>query len=371
MNETHEIISRQRAAVAADGWEASIAISPENVAYTAGFTVPSQPVIRHRHAMCVVTPASGEAMITVDMEFSTAKRYGRIPDVRRWREFADKPMELLASTLRELGITRGRVGIEMHYLPAADYLLLTSLMPEIEWVDNDRWFARLRMIKTREEISLISQVGRMADETHQAAYRQVREGMTERDLGRVLVSELYGRGVDGVRILVVASGDRSGLPNAGPTDRVLRRGDLIRVDVIAHRGSYYSDVARTAVVAEPTPQQRDVWQKIMDTHRTILDMIRPGVRTSTLYAAFKRKFEQFGFPVSSFVGHGLGLHLHEEPLVGFVGDTELEENMVLCIEPFIFADGYGYQVEDELVVTRTGYTLFTDAVDTSELLRTE
>ncbi|MDR7419273.1 MAG: Xaa-Pro peptidase family protein [Armatimonadota bacterium] len=370
MGEIHEIIARQRRAVEAEGWEASVAISPENVAYTAGFTVPSQPVIRHRHAMCVVTPASGEAMVTVDMEFSTARRYSRIPDVRRWKEFTDKPMDLLASTLRELGVRRGRVGIEMHYLPAADYLHLAALMPEVEWVDNDRWFARLRMVKTRDEIDRLRQVGRIADEAHRVAYRQVREGMTERDLGRVLVSELYARGVDGVRILVVASGDRSGLPNAGPTDRVLRRHDLIRVDLIAHRGSYYSDVARTAVVAEPTPQQRDVWQRITDTHRTLLEMIRPGVRTSALYAAFKRKFEHYGFPVSSFVGHGLGLHLHEEPLIGFVGDTELEEDMVLCIEPFIFAAGYGYQVEDEVAVTKTGYALFTDAVGTAELLTT-
>jgi Xaa-Pro aminopeptidase len=370
MREPHEIIARQRAAVAAEGWEASVAISPENVAYTAGFTVPSQPIIRHRHAMCVVTPASGEAMLTVDMEFSTAQRYSRIPDVRRWKEFTDRPMALLASTLREMGVTRGRVGIEMHYLPAADYLYLASLMPQIEWIDNDRWFARLRMVKTQEEIDRLKHVARIADETHQAAYRQVREGMTERDLGRVLVNELYARGVDGVRILVVASGDRSGLPNAGPTDRVLRRHDLIRVDLIAHRGSYYSDVARTAVVGGPTVQQHDVWAKIMDTHRTVLDMIRPGVPTSALYAAFKRKFEQHEFPVSSFVGHGLGLHLHEEPLIGFVGDTELEERMVLCIEPFIFADGYGYQVEDELVVTKTGYELLTDAVDTSMLLTT-
>jgi len=369
MGELHEILRRQREAVVREDWQASIAISPENVAYTAGFMVPSHPVIRHRHAMCIVT-GRNEAMITVDMEFSTARRLSRIADVRKWKEFSDRPMAVLASTLAELGVRRGRVGIELRYLPAADYMHLTSLLPDIEWVDNEAWFAHLRMIKTAEEIALLREVGRLADEVHAVAYQQVHAGMTERDLGRVLVSELYARGVDGVRILVVASGDRSGLPNAGPTDRVLQRSDLIRVDLIAHRRNYYSDVARTAVVAEPTARQRDVWQKIVETHQALLGMIRPGVRTSALYADFIRRFESHGFPVSSFVGHGLGLHLHEEPLIGFVGDTPLEERMVLCVEPFIFADGYGYQLEDELVVTKDGYELFTNAVDTTRLLTT-
>ncbi len=264
------------------------------------------------------------------------------------------------------------------YTPGADaravyedlyrhYVELARLLPDVEWVDNDAWFARLRMVKTAEEIAALREVGRLADQVHAASYRQVRAGMTERDLGRVIVGELYARGV---RILVVASGERSGLPNAGPTDRVLARGDLIRVDIIAHRRNYYSDVARTAVVGEPTPRQREVWARIVETHRALLAMVRPGVRTSALYAEFGRRFREAGFPVSSFVGHGLGLHLHEEPLIGFVGDTVLEPGMVLCIEPFIFADGYGYQLEDELLVTADGYELFTDAVDTSRLLAT-
>ncbi|HXF82854.1 MAG TPA: Xaa-Pro peptidase family protein [bacterium] len=369
MAQGHEIIRRQREALQREQWRASIAVSPENVAYTAGFMVPSQPVIRHRHACCIVTPER-EAMLTVDMEFSTARRLSRITDVRKWKEFAEHPMAVLASTLAELGIRRGRVGIELRYLPAADFAELTRLLPEVEWVDNDAWFAHLRMVKTAEEIAALREVGRLADEVHAVAYRQVRAGMTERDLGRVLVGELYARGVDGVRILVVASGERSGLPNAGPTDRVLARGDLIRVDIIAHRRSYYSDVARTAVVGEPTPRQREVWARIVETHRALLAMVRPGVRTSALYAEFVRRFQQAGFPVSSFVGHGLGLHLHEEPLIGFVGDTVLEPGMVLCVEPFIFADGYGYQLEDELLVTADGYELFTDAVDTGQLLTT-
>lgn len=369
MAEVHEIIRRQRDALRREDWHASIAVSPENVAYTAGFMVPSQPVIRHRHALCIVTP-SREAMITVDMEFSTASRLSRIADIRKWKEFADRPMAVLASTLTELGINRGRVGIELRYLPAADYAELVTLLPAVEWVDNDGWFAHLRMVKTPEEIALLREVGRLADEVHAAAYRQVRAGMTERDLGRVLMGELYARGVDGVRILIVASGERSGLPNAGPTDRVLTPHDLIRVDIIAHRRSYYSDVARTAVVGEPTARQREVWKRIVETHQALLSMIRPGVRTSALYAEFARRFREAGFPVSSFVGHGLGLHLHEEPLIGFVGDTTLEEGMVLCVEPFIFADGYGYQLEDELLVTGGGYDLFTDAVDTNRLLTT-
>jgi Xaa-Pro aminopeptidase len=97
-------------------------------------------------------------------------------------------------------------------------------------------------------------------------------------------------------------------------------------------------------------------------------MIRPGAKTNEIYQAYLDFFEKHGLQPTNFVGHGLGITLHEEPYISRYHDTELREGMVLAIEPMQFLPGEGYQVEDELVVTENGYKLITDYRDPSELI---
>jgi len=81
-------------------------------------------------------------------------------------------------------------------------------------------------------------------------------------------------------------------------------------------------------------------------------------------------FNKFGFPVSDFVGHGIGLSVHEKPIIGRCRDEILKEGMVLCIEPFIFTKHYGYQLEDQVLVTKNGYELLSNCNDAKKLLTT-
>jgi Xaa-Pro aminopeptidase len=115
-----EIVAKQVKAMQAAGLDAMISCSPENFAYLTGFVVPSQPLIRHRHAMVIVTADGKTAIFGVDMEATTIKR--REPDTpsRIWAEFTDSAMAVLASQLKDLGLASARIGIEMDYLPAGD-----------------------------------------------------------------------------------------------------------------------------------------------------------------------------------------------------------------------------------------------------------
>src|SRR3990170_995226 len=108
-----EIIARQVDAMKANALDAIISCSPENFAYAAGFVVPTQPLIRHRHAMVIVTANGKVEIFGVDMEASTIKK--REPDVpaRIWAEFSDDPMLVLADQLSSCGLARARIGIEM------------------------------------------------------------------------------------------------------------------------------------------------------------------------------------------------------------------------------------------------------------------
>src|SRR6266568_8771269 len=113
-----EIIARLRKRMTADGLDAIIAVSPENVTYVTGFVVPSQSLMRWRHAICVVTADGRICMVAIDMEATTVRAHAGIDDLRIYREFTDDPMGKFAEVLKDLDLDRARVGIELEFLPA-------------------------------------------------------------------------------------------------------------------------------------------------------------------------------------------------------------------------------------------------------------
>src|SRR5690349_8140810 len=129
-----DIIARQVSALAAAGLDALISCSPENFAYATGFVVPSQPLIRHRHAMVVATGDGRCGILGVDMEATTIRR--REPDIPTaiWAEFTDDCMQVLARMLTEMGLARSKIGIEMDYLPAGDMARLQKALPGASFV---------------------------------------------------------------------------------------------------------------------------------------------------------------------------------------------------------------------------------------------
>src|SRR6516162_1916660 len=178
-----EVIARQAATLKQIGLDAIVSISPENFAYVTGFLSPTQPLMRWRHAMALVTADGAVALIVVDMEASTIRAKSP-PEMRIavWHEFKFDAMSVLAALLREHGLGQARVGIEMDYLPAGDMAALSHLLPQARFTAAQAVLARLREIKTAEEIGILRRLSRIADKAITDAYRSVRAGSSEMDL---------------------------------------------------------------------------------------------------------------------------------------------------------------------------------------------
>ena len=158
-----DIITKQKITMANAGLDAMVAVSPENVAYVTGFVVPSQPLMRWRHALCAVNVNGQSGMVAVDMEETTVRE--RLPnsDIRIWGEFTDKPMSTLKTLLIDLGVEKGCIGIELGYLPAGDYDELKCLLPQATFVAADELFEQMRQIKTTDEIDLLRRLAQISD----------------------------------------------------------------------------------------------------------------------------------------------------------------------------------------------------------------
>ena len=368
------ILAKQKSAMVDEGLDALVATAPESVIYTAGFVIPSLRIqgLRRRLAMAVVTPNANDALIVVDMESSTARRRSHwFSDIRTYREFDEEASDVLVQTLQEFGLERGQIGIELDHIPAMDYEVIRRQLPEATFVDASDLFLELRSVKTEAEIDRLRRAGRAADRAHWQVQEHARAGMTEREVANMITETLYAHGVEDIGVLVVASGERSLLPNVAASDRVLQPGDIMRIDILGHIGAYCSDVARTYVVGEPAAAQAAMWQKMVDSLNLLKENIRPGVTSGQLYQMFADKFRSVNLEPYKFVGHGLGLSVHEHPWIGKESrfDRPLESGMVLCVEPFNFTSEEGYQLEDEVIVTDDGFELITDQVDTSRLLQ--
>jgi Xaa-Pro aminopeptidase len=371
-----EIIDRQVASMKASGLDAMISCSPENFAYLTGFVVPSQPLIRHRHAMAIVTADGRTALFGVDMEATTIRRREPETPTRIWAEFTDSAMLVLAGQLRELGLGSARIGIEMDYLPAGDYARLANAMPQARFEGNEALLARMRQIKTQEEIALLRRLSRIADQSITDALAAVEAGDSEMDIAAHMTRSIYTLGAEHFKLMIVATGERSQLPNVGPSERRLQRQDVCRVEIFSVISGYQAGVCRTAVVQDAPPHADEIWKNLVECKYLLMDMIKPGASCRAIYEAFLAKLAELNLPPISFVGHGIGLHLHEDPYIGTTpeigksGDARLEAGMVLGVEPLCYQTGYGYgmQNKDMMLVTDTGCELLSDYADTDRLI---
>jgi Xaa-Pro dipeptidase len=355
-----EVLGKVMPALAGEGFGAAVAMSPENTAYLGGFLVPSMRIIRGRLVMCVVTP-SDTCQVVADMEESYTRASTALARVRAYNEFTETPMRALADELRQMGLAGGRVGLEMDFIPAEAFQELVALLPATKFVDAGPFFLKMRAVKTPAEIEILRTLGRAAAGAHAVIAAGAHAGQTEKDISLMLIDYLLRHGADDIRQLVIGAGDRSTYANPYATERRLEKGDVMRVDIYGQLRNYLSDCARTYVVGEATLARRETWQRMLEVRRACLAMIKPGARTADIYRLFHDKFTAWGYRPINFLGHGLGLTLHEDPYIGRYGDWVLEAGQVLCVEPYVVfpAEKCGFQVEDEVLVTAQGYELLT------------
>jgi Xaa-Pro dipeptidase len=365
-----DVIDRQVAAMKRAGLDAVLSSSPENFAYVTGFLSPTQPLMRWRHAMALVTADGATALLAVDMEASTIRARAPGIEVAVWREFSFDAMAVLADLITKHKLARGRVGVELDYLPAGDFAALEELLPGAGFEPAQALLARLRQIKTPGEIDILRRLSRIADKAITDAFAAVRAGMTEMDLAAALTRGVYEGGAEYFKLMIVATGERSVFPNVGPTERVLKREDICRVEIFPMIAGYHAGVCRTAMVQAPPREAERIWANLVACKYMLLDAIKPGASARAIYDLYLKKVGELGLPPISFIGHGIGLHLHEDPYLGPTDDQPLEPGMVLGIEPLIYETGFGYgmQNKDMVLVTESGSALLSDYADTDKLL---
>jgi Xaa-Pro dipeptidase len=226
-----------------------------------------------------------------------------------------------------------------------------------------------REIKNIDEIVLLNQAAAMVDGVYHMIWEALKPGVREADIVALANKMLYELGSDDVEAINAISGERCNPHPHNFTDRIIRPGDQAFFDILQSFNGYRTCYYRTFNVGRATPAQHDAYTQCREWLDKAIELIRPGVGTDQVAGVWPSA-PDFGFPdeLSAFglqFGHGLGLALHERPIISRVVSLdhpmEIKTGMVFALETYCPAkDGYSAaRIEEEVVVTDKGCQVIT------------
>ncbi len=353
-------IERLRRLMESRGLDAIVVSSYQNVSYFAGSTITTQVSLPDRLGFLITRRDGAATLLFCSIEISQLKTQTDIEDVREYVEFAQNPTEELARILRELGLTGASIGIDARRLPAASMTILQRDLPAAEFVPIDDELELAQAVKDPDEIEKLEEAAKSSLAAIEDTIKSLPKGTTERDVSSAIYLKLMQSGGKPL-FMVFASGERTLQAHPESTDTPMPRGTLWRIDYGARfDGGINSDLARTGVVGRPSPEQEATLKALRATQEAGFRAIEPGRPAKEVFFAVRDEFKRQGLPFTMpHVGHGMGIGLHEYPMLEPGDDTPLEVGMVLNVEPMALIRREGYHTEDLAAVTENGRRLLT------------
>jgi len=263
-----------------------------------------------------------------------------------------------------------RIGFENTYLTVREYEQLSSNngdtdAPAVEWVSTDGLLGKLTVLKDDGEIDRIRKAAAITDTVFEELLDLLAPGVRERDVAAEIEYRMRRHGADGTSFpSIVAAGEHGSLPHATPSDREISRGEMVTIDMGAELDGYNSDMTRTVSVGEPSGRMRRIYGIVYDAQMRAVEAVRPGISCVELDGIARSVIDNYGHAehFGHGLGHGVGIRVHDAPSVSPRGTQDLEEGMVITIEPGIYVPGLGgVRIEDLVVVRHDGAEILSNS----------
>ncbi|HXF57782.1 MAG TPA: aminopeptidase P family protein [Actinomycetota bacterium] len=324
------------------GVEAFLVTRLPNVRYLTGFT--------GSNGQLLLTPDGG-VFLTDGRYTEQARR--EVPDLRRG-VYSGEFARAFATACTDLGVRR--VAFEAAGLTYKAYTDLAAtgveLVPTVQEVERLRW------VKDPDELALVEAAQDLTDRAFEEVLGRLAEGVTERELALELDCTMRRLGAQDVAFdTIVAFGESAAEPHHRPSDRPLRRGDVVKLDFGCVFEGYHSDMTRTVALGEPHPTLREVYEVVRQAQRAGVEAVRAGATGGEVDRAAREVIREAGYGdrFSHSLGHGVGLEIHEGPTLRHEGSDVLPEGAVVTVEPGVYLEGLGgVRIEDMVVVTGDG-----------------
>jgi len=270
--------------------------------------------------------------------------------------------DILGPVLRNHGLAEARIGLDESNTVFTK--ALAGHFPKLAVEDGDTPMQQARKIKLPGEIVLLEEATALADAVTATATAAVADGVRECEVAAEAMRTLFRLGGEYAHVMTpfVASGEHMAPPHRICSDKLIRHGDIVFIDIGAAWGGYFGDVARTTICGKPSEEQKKIYTAVYEGLKAGIDEMRPGRTNKDAADALIRTADKYGLGgrfLSLFIGHGVGIGANEPP---YIGETlpgaptyEFQPGMVFAVEPLIWVEGVrgggGVRLEEMVLVT--------------------
>ena len=368
-----ERLGALQARLAGDRLDALLVTQPANVFYLTGFRGTAGVVVLTPDGVCLITDSRYATVARALVDASVG------PALLTFVQVESSYEETIGAVLADSGASR--VGIETAHMTVARYDWLERALhgSGVTLCRTTGLVESLRQVKDADELATMRDAGRRISRVMTEMRASLRAGQREREVAADIDWAIRAAGFEGPAFeTIVAAGPNTALPHARPGDRRLAAGDLVLLDFGGTLDGYCVDLTRVASLGRPDPAALGWHDAVSEAHGAALAAVGPGVSATEVDTAARAVLERRGLgpAFGHGTGHGLGLEVHEAPRVGKrrravaspgtpesnddLEDVRLEAGMVFTVEPGVYLPGQGgVRLEDDLVVTETGYELLT------------
>ncbi len=351
-------LEKVRTILADENLDGLLVTDPDNRRYLSGYTASDHGPTESEGVLLIGT--NGQTLMAGPNNAEWAAADAPDYTIVHWSRPIDKS---IAKEIDRLGWAR--VGFEPESTSFAlwsgisEYVSSAKLEPLGDGIDRLRW------IKDDAEIEALQAVVALTDAAFEQARDWITPGLTEREVARTIERIYLELGADGASFpTIVASGPNGARPHHSPSDRRLRDGDVVIIDMGALLNGYCGDLTRTLFIGDVSDQAREIYAIVGASQQAAFNAIRAGVTGKEVDQASRTVFEEGGYAdyMIHSVGHGLGLRVHDGPSVSIKAEGTLEPGHVVTIEPGLYVPGVlGVRTEDVVLVEENGYRLLSHA----------
>ena len=254
-----------------------------------------------------------------------------------------------------------RMGFEAQHITYSEFVDMSTYQ-SFEWIPTTHVVENLRQIKDSEEISKLREAERIGDLAFKAIIPFIeaswKEGLTENAIALKLEQVMRQNGATGLSFdTIVATGAKSSLPHAQPSEEKLKKGDFVVMDFGCIYKGYCSDMTRTVVIGEASSKHLEIYEIVLRAQKAALEGIRIGLKGSEVDAIARQIIMEAGYGdcFGHGLGHSVGLEIHESPRFSPLENTLIQPGMIMTVEPGIYVPGFGgVRIEDMIVVKEQG-----------------
>ena len=248
------------------------------------------------------------------------------------------------------------VGFEEEYVTYSKYKNYMQKYRINNFIETDQIIEKQRLIKDKNEIEKIKKACEITDMCFEHLLKFIKVGMTEKEIAFEIEAFFKKNGADELAFeTIVASGINSSKPHATPTDKIIQTGDIITIDMGCKYKGYCSDMTRTIFVGYIQEYMKKIYELVLKNQLDTIGRIYEGANPKIIFQMVDNSFRDNRYELLHALGHGVGLEVHEEPVISLKNENLLERNMVITDEPGIYIpEKFGIRIEDTILVTKEG-----------------